>query len=469
MRSVALLEGARSAAGEKRRNRSGPKGAGARGAGDAGGARGGGEPPGSIWERLGWALGWLVSGLAPLVALGLALRGEPFTDLTLILLGAPASPAHVADTYSFIVVALTAAILIVWGLRPMLLTVIEGALGLAILISLHHIPFGALGGWVIVNMSLASALVALVLISARYERTQREAAWLRYRIARTRALGLGRNALLLAPGLTDQERMDAFIGMASHELRTPLTTIKGSVQLALRRLNREGTPGPIDEDLRLLLMRADQQVGRMTRLVDDLLDTSRVALGQLALRFEQCDLFELARIAIHDAQTRAPTRAISLESDGAPALVWGDPARLTQAVEIYLANALKFSDASKPVEVRVWGHWRAKDLSAGDEWQVRVAVRDYGPGIKRKALTHIWERFYQDPDLATQVGSEIGLGLGLYLCRAIIEAHDGEVGVENARGGGALFWFTAPALIEDGIEEDDEGDEENDEEEFVEE
>ncbi len=252
--------------------------------------------------------------------------------------------------------------------------------------------------------------------------------------------------------------MDTFIGLASHELRTPLTTIKASVQLALRKLNRTNQPELIGEDLRQLLTRADQQVGRMTRLIENLLDTSRIASGRLTLRFERCDLLALAREAVHDAQLRAPSRTIWLETDGEPALVWGDPGRLTQVIGAYLSNALKFSDASQPVEVRLWGRWRADWVSDGGDggtgdvddedegWQARVAVLDHGPGVNGEARERAWERFYQDPALAARVGSEVGLGLGLYLCRAIVEAHRGAVGLEEASGGGALFWFTTPAL-----------------------
>lgn len=251
------------------------------------------------------------------------------------------------------------------------------------------------------------------------------------------------------------ERMDAFVGMASHELRTPLTTIKASVQLGLRKLSRAGQPALMAEDLRQLLTRADQQVGRMMRLIEDLLDTSRIASGRMTLRFERCDLLALTREAIHDAQLRAPTRTIWLRTDGEPAPVWGDPGRLAQVIGEYLANALKFSDASQPVEAHVWGRWSAHepndlgaDLDDVERWQARVTVRDCGPGVKTEALERVWDRFYQDAELAARVGSEIGLGLGLGLCRSIIEAHHGSVGVESAPGGGALFWLALPRLAE---------------------
>jgi signal transduction histidine kinase len=254
------------------------------------------------------------------------------------------------------------------------------------------------------------------------------------------------------------ERMDAFIGMASHELRTPLTTIKASVQLGLRKLSRTNQQALIASDLQQLLMRAEEQVGRMTRLIEDLLDTARIASGSMTLRFERCDLLALTREAIHDAQLRAPARAIWLRTDGEPALIWGDPGRLSQVIGEYISNALKFSDASQPVEAHISGRWRAHgkdELGARDDnldgverWQARVTVRDHGPGVKSEALERVWDRFYQDPELAARVGSEVGLGLGLALCRSIVEAHHGAVGVESASGGGALFWLALPRLAE---------------------
>lgn len=398
---------------------------------------------------MGRTLGLLVSGLGPLALLALALTqgGKLVGALLALNQGSASESARVADTYGLIILVLTVVLSVIWGVRLGLVALVEGALGLAVIILFDRLTLRALGHWEMADIALvAVSLVALEVMAARVAWTRREArrlkrvmAWERSQIEKAHSARLGGLAL------DEQSRMDAFIGLASHELRTPLTTIKASVQLALRKLEKTSQPALLDEDLQRLLMRADQQVGRMTRLVQDLLDTSLVASGQLALRFEQCDLAALTREVVHEAQLRAPERKILLETEEAPALVWGDPVRLAQVVERYLSNALKFSDASQPVDVRVWGKWRAVAADEEEGWLARVSVRDYGPGVKREAIERVWERFYQDPELAKQVGSEVGLGLGLYLSQAIIEAHDGEVGVENARDGGAMFWFTLPA------------------------
>ena len=411
-------------------------------------ARGAGESPDGGKGRIERIVGWLVSGLAPLalLALALTLGGKLVSALASLNLGSPSGSARLADTYGLIILALTAVVSVAWGFKPAGVALGEGALGLAGIIFVRHLTLAALGGWVLVDAALVVvALAALEAMTARLARTRREMARLKEGMAWERAqVEAARPAPPDRPD--DQSRMDAFIGLAGHELRTPLTTIKASVQLALRKLDRTSQPALLDEDLRGLLTRTDRQVTRMARLVEDLLDTSRAASGQLALRLELCDLVTLARGVVRDARQRAPGRVVLLEVDGDTALVWGDAARLAQVVERYLSNALKFSDPRQPVEARVWGRWRAHEAGGANGWLARVEVRDHGPGIKPEALEWVWDRFYQDPELAARVGSEVGLGLGLYLCRAIIEAHGGAVGVENASDGGSLFWFTLPAL-----------------------
>ncbi len=404
-------------------------------------ARASGKPPDDGGASLRLALGWVISGLAPLALLALTLRGALLAGPLSMRLGAPLGPGGVAGIYGLIILAFAALALAIWGWRPAVATLAVGALGLVVIITVWHVAFAALAGWIMLDVGL---VVVLAIVAARLAWTERELARLKREMADKRALAAARSTSLDTPALDDQSRMDAFIGQVSHELRTPLTTIKASVQLGLRKLSRARQPEFLIEDLRDLLTRTDQQVARMTRQIEDLLDTTRFASGQLMLRYELCDLLALTREAVHEARLRAPGRMILLESDEATALVWGDPARLRQVIERYLANALKFSGSSQPVVARVWGRWRAAGSGAEGPALARVAVRDYGPGIAPEALERVWDRFYQDPELAEQVGSEVGLGLGLYLCRAIIEAHHGAVGVENASAGGALIWFTLP-------------------------
>jgi signal transduction histidine kinase len=117
-----------------------------------------------------------------------------------------------------------------------------------------------------------------------------------------------------------------------------------------------------------------------------------------------------------------------------PLAVRADAVRLGQVVAHYLTNALKFSADAQPIEIAVR---REPD-------GIRVSVRDYGPGLTPAQQTHLFERFYRVPGIEPQSRSAIGLGLGLFMCKTIIEAHHGQVGVESHAGQGSTFWFTLP-------------------------
>lgn len=232
---------------------------------------------------------------------------------------------------------------------------------------------------------------------------------------------------------------DEFLSIASHELKTPVTSLKLNLQLAQRRLGglrSTGDQQSLETLLGTLLPRTNDQVDRLTRLIDDLLDVSRIATDKLALRLEPCDLTEIVNLVVREQRQHNPTRDISLATPTETVRLCADPDRIGQVVTNYLTNALKYSPEEAPVEVRV----------TRDDATARVDVRDFGPGIFATEHDRIWERFYRAPDIDVQAGSGIGLGLGLYICKSIIERHGGRVGVESARGEGSRFWFTVPLL-----------------------
>src|SRR2546421_6720256 len=232
-------------------------------------------------------------------------------------------------------------------------------------------------------------------------------------------------------------RMDEFLGIACHELKTPLAAIKGNVQLAERRIKRLMDNATIDKMLSNLLENANRQTDRLARLVNDLLDVSRIQAGKLEMRPQLYNLLDVVRDVVQAEQLIHPTRSILLElppQKDVPVLVDAD--RIGQVLTNYLTNALKYSAEISSVRVRV----TVEDKVA------RVAVRDKGPGIPMEEQKRIWERFHQVEGIEVQSGSGVGLGLGLYISRTIIERHHGTVGVESAPGHGATFWFTLPIV-----------------------
>ncbi len=224
-------------------------------------------------------------------------------------------------------------------------------------------------------------------------------------------------------------QMETFVSIVSHELRTPITSLKTSIQLARRRMAQEPRPG--SPSPAALLERTETQIRRLTRLIDDLLDLSRVSSGRLELRETWCDLGQVMQKLVESERLAHPNRLIQFEPPAAPLLVRGDPDRLEQVGVNYLANALKYAPVDRPIIVRV----ERKDA------QVQVSVEDQGPGIPTEEQERIWDMFYRAPGIGVQNGSGIGLGLGLHLSKMMIEQQGGQVGVKSEDGQGSVFWF----------------------------
>lgn len=260
----------------------------------------------------------------------------------------------------------------------------------------------------------------------------------RERLARDRETERA-NALALAE---TTRRMDEFLSVAAHELKTPVTNSMLSVTLAIDTLGRFlAQAAASDEDIggemaliQRLLERTGDHMDRLSRLVADLLDVSRIRAGKLQLRLAPCNLATIVRDVVEEQRQMAPGRTILLQlprAAGQPFIVLADEDRIRQVVANYLTNALKYTSPAQRVHVR---------LRASDDW-ARVSVRDEGPGVPTAEQRRVWERFYRVPGTQVVSGAGIGLGLGLHISRTIIEQHHGRVGLRNAPGSGAIFWF----------------------------
>jgi PAS domain S-box-containing protein len=251
------------------------------------------------------------------------------------------------------------------------------------------------------------------------------------------------------------ERKDEFLSVVSHELRTPLASLQGYIHLLTRRLDalRFEEGGAIPADLarnvaqaRTALAYSEESVQRLTRLADDLADDARIRDGRLSLRRQLCDLGAIVRAAVDGQRAQEPDRVIRMESPGPlasrPAPVLADAERIGQVVSNYLTNALKYSKAEQPVTVRL-------EMDGGVQGALaRVAVRDEGLGLPPCDQAFVWERFSHIEGVSVQSGSGVSLGLGLYISKAIVEAHGGCVGMESIVGRGSTFWFTLPLVEE---------------------
>ena len=252
-------------------------------------------------------------------------------------------------------------------------------------------------------------------------------------------------------------RLEGFLAIAAHDLRAPLTSVIGYLDLAKRRTERlasavrEVCPdlNPSVEAVMKRLDDAGEGSERLTRLLTLLFDTAAIRAGKLELRRAPHDLAALVREQVAALRVAAPGRVIRMHvpPGGMPVPVEADADRIGQVVTNYVTNALKYSAPSRPVDVSV-------DLSAAQStathrgW-ARVAVHDEGVGISEAERTRVWDLFHRAPATTGQGRAEDGtqggnLGLGLYICKAIVEAHSGQVGVDSTIGQGSTFWFTLP-------------------------
>jgi K+-sensing histidine kinase KdpD len=219
---------------------------------------------------------------------------------------------------------------------------------------------------------------------------------------------------------------DEFVSTISHELRTPLGFIKGYVTT----LMRDDTEW--DDDTRLEFLRIiDEESDRLRELIDNLLDSSRLEIGALGMTPEPTRLSALVRDTAARTLSIFPDMDLHLEIPDDLPLVLVDPARIAQVLDNLLSNARKYAPGT-PVTLRIG--------SDGDG--VRIEVEDAGPGIPAEHAPRLFERFFRVPGPSRGVR---GTGLGLYICRKIIEAHGGEIGLDPSPGRGTRFFFTLPA------------------------
>lgn len=253
----------------------------------------------------------------------------------------------------------------------------------------------------------------------------------------------GRKLLEERVVVANQELRD-FMRLFGHEIRTPLTSITGYVQLAQQHLHRlqadVGQAGCSPERLELQLASLQQSLEqaqaptrRLNRLLTDLAEVAQDQSDGLTLQRAPCELGGLVWEVVQEQQLAWPGREIVLRRREQAVGVQADRERIGQVVTNFLTNTLKYAPADRPIEVRV----------SEDAGQARVEVRDQGPGLYLDQQERIWERWYRLPDARTQEAGG-NLGLGLYLCRSIIQAHGGQTGVESTPGAGATFWFTLP-------------------------
>lgn len=222
------------------------------------------------------------------------------------------------------------------------------------------------------------------------------------------------------------KRKDEFIAIASHELKTPLTSVSAYLQFLERSLVGDTNRKYIDKALR--------QVDKLSQLISDLLDVSKIEAGKLTLNYSSFDICELTSEVIEIINFGGQPHLIEKSFPVTSLMVNADKQRIEQVIINLLSNAIKYSPNANRILISV----------SQTDASIVVSVQDFGLGIKEEEQLHVFSRFYRAGGVAQKIS---GLGIGLYICDDIISRHNGILGVESKLGTGSTFSFKIPQSI----------------------
>jgi signal transduction histidine kinase len=238
------------------------------------------------------------------------------------------------------------------------------------------------------------------------------------------------NQLLYEQLIKADAAKNRFLGMAAHDLRNPLASIRG-----LAEFLREGAVGPLNADQLDLIKTIQDASHAMLDLVNELLDVATIESGELKLSLENHNLTELAAksVALTNMEAAKKKTHVTFAAPREPAVLPIDPAKMRQVIENLLSNAVKYSPPGSTVTAAV---------AVGPARNISFSVRDQGPGIPENERDRLFKDFGRLS--AKPTGGEKSTGLGLAICRKIVEAHRGTIVAENLPAGGCEFRVTLP-------------------------
>ena len=223
---------------------------------------------------------------------------------------------------------------------------------------------------------------------------------------------------------------DEFLSIASHELKTPLTNIKLQTQVALRTYKSKSAGEITPEQMKKTIQQIDRHTDRLVRLVEDMLDISKITSGKMQMNFETFDLVSLAREVVDTFNENQNHTSCVLQHTGSgSSVIRADPFRIEQVITNLLSNAVKYGE-EKPIRLQIETR----------PHEVLLSVIDQGMGIAIEDQNRIFDRF----ERAVSSQKISGLGLGLYICRNIANAHGGSIQVQSNPGEGSKFTVTLP-------------------------
>jgi signal transduction histidine kinase len=233
----------------------------------------------------------------------------------------------------------------------------------------------------------------------------------------------------VAKALVESDKVkQEFVSMISHDLRTPLTSLQAALALCLK-----GKYGALNDAGVERLTKAEKNVAYLINLINELLDIEKMDAGMVCLQKQPVNLREFIISTTDVLHSYAEQRNISLEHEGDDVVVLADSKRLAQVITNLVSNAIKYSPDGGTVKI-------AARFSAADK--VEISISDDGPGVPSEYRDKIFDRFEQIDLPEHQRGGSV---LGLAICKMIVEAHGGEIGVRSQPGTASCFWFTLPA------------------------
>jgi two-component system sensor histidine kinase KdpD len=227
----------------------------------------------------------------------------------------------------------------------------------------------------------------------------------------------------------DQTRSE-FVSLVSHQIRAPLTNMGGAVQrmqLDCRAIN------PTCARMFTIF---EQQVVRLDRLVQDVLNAAHLEAGEVSLQLEPISVMPIARLVADEIRAGTPGRTIQLVDKPGLPMAYADRDHVAEVLGNLLDNADKYSSSGEEIAVQI----------RADQMEITVTIRDAGPGIPPQDLERIFDKFYRID--STDAQTAYGYGLGLYVCRQLMEAQGGRIWAENHPDGGALFSLALPVWQE---------------------
>jgi chemotaxis family two-component system sensor kinase Cph1 len=219
-------------------------------------------------------------------------------------------------------------------------------------------------------------------------------------------------------------KKDEFMSIASHELKTPITIVKTSLQLLRRMTDKNESLQHITP----FIAKSEKQVNKLTGIVNDLLDVTRIHAGKLELAKSNFVLIDLVNECLENCLIDNSTYLV--EVDGDPELtMYADRNRIEQVVSNILTNAIKYSPENKIITL---------SFGKDEDGKAMIAITDRGIGIPEDKMSSVFDRFFRVENTSQYFS---GIGLGLYISSEIVKQHGGQIGVKSVYGTGSTFWF----------------------------